>query len=313
MFRWCKLSLFLSLLMLGACSGTTLLYNRLDFLVPWYVDDYAELNGEQETYLEELLTPFLAWHRSQELPSYVKILGDIEASLDEPETQAGVEAIFSEFERAWLRLEGEALDSLLDLGAQLSDAQLDGFLEVLWEQQDEYKEEYLDRPDEEFYEDSYDNLKDNAKEYLGALSDKQRDILRESSSKLLRSDEEWLRERAEWFKQLEVILKRGPQWQQRVRAAVAARRDKFSPEYVRIYENNNAVIADAIARLLNSRTRISPHRPTRRHNRRFATIAEKGSRKQIRESLRWQPPAGFFTVTHGHSPRSSRLPGVTSK
>ncbi|MDE0950067.1 MAG: DUF6279 family lipoprotein [Halioglobus sp.] len=254
MFRWCKLSLFLSLLMLGACSGTTLLYNRLDFLVPWYVDDYAELNGEQETYLEELLTPFLAWHRAQELPSYVKILGDIEASLDEPETQAGVEAIFAEFERAWLRLEGEALDSLLDLGAQLSDTQLDGFLEVLWEQQDEYKEEYLERPDDEFYEDSYDNLKDNAKEYLGALSDKQRDILRESSSKLLRSDEEWLRERADWFKQLEVILKRGPQWQQRVRAAVAARRDKFSPEYVRIYENNSAVIADAIALLLNSRT-----------------------------------------------------------
>lgn len=254
MFRWCKLSLFLSLLMLGACSGTTLLYNRLDFLVPWYVDDYAELNGEQETYLEELLTPFLAWHRAQELPSYVKILGDIEASLDEPETQAGVEAIFAEFERAWLRLEGEALDSLLDLGAQLSDTQLDGFLEVLWEQQDEYKEEYMERPDDEFYEDSYDNLKDNAKEYLGALSDKQRDMLRESSSKLLRSDEEWLRERADWFKQLEVILKRGPQWQQRVRAAVAARRDKFSPEYVRIYENNSAVIADAIALLLNSRT-----------------------------------------------------------
>ena len=254
MFRWCKLSLFLSLLMLGACSGTTLLYNRLDFLVPWYVDDYAELNGEQETYLEELLTPFLAWHRAQELPSYVKILGDIEASLDEPETQAGVEAIFAEFERAWLRLEGEALDSLLDLGAQLSDTQLDGFLEVLWEQQDEYKEEYLERSDDEFYEDSYDNLKDNAKEYLGALSDKQRNVLRESSSKLLRSDEEWLRERADWFKQLEVILKRGPQWQQRVRAAVAARRDKFSPEYVRIYENNSAVIADAIARLLNLRT-----------------------------------------------------------
>ena len=182
-------------------------------LVPWYVDDYAELNGEQETYLEELLTPFLAWHRAQELPSYVKILGDIETSLDEPETQAGVEAIFAEFERAWLRLEGEALDSLLDLGAQLSDTQIDGFLKVLWEQQDEYKEEYLERPDDEFYEDSYDNLKDNAKEYLGALSDKQRNVLRESSSKLLRSDEEWLRERADWFKQLEVILKRGPQWQ----------------------------------------------------------------------------------------------------
>jgi hypothetical protein len=255
MLRWCRFCVIVSLLLLlGACSGTTFLYNRLDFLLPWYVDDYAELNGEQETYLDERLSPFLAWHRAQELPSYVRILGDIEASLDEPQTQAGVEAIFAEFERAWLRVEGEALDWLLDLGAQLSDEQIEGFLEVMWEQQDEYKEEYLERTDEEFYEDSYGHLKDNAKDYLGTLSDKQRELLFESSRQLLRSDEAWLQERADWFTQLAVLLERRPQWQQRVRAAVAARQDNFSPEYVRIYKNNMGVIADAIAQLLNERT-----------------------------------------------------------
>ena len=98
------------------------------------------------------------------------------------------------------------------------------------------------------------NLKDNAQDYLGTLSDRQRELLLESSRQLLRSDEAWLQERADWFTQLAVLLERRPQWQQRVRAAVAARQDNFSPEYVHIYKHNMGVIADAIAQLLKGRS-----------------------------------------------------------
>ena len=241
------------LLLLGACSGTTFVYNRLDFLLPWYVDDYAELNGEQELYLAELIAPFLAWHRSQELPAYVEIIDAIEKGLDQPQTPAGLAAIFAHLEEAWLRLEGEALDWLLDLGAQLSDEQIAGFLQQMQEQQVEFEEEYLQRSDEEFYEDSYKNLVDNAKEYLGALTDEQRKLLRDASRRLLRSDQAWLQERALWLDQLAELLRREPQWQQRVRDAVAARRESPSPKYRHIYEHNMGVIYEIIATLLNAR------------------------------------------------------------
>lgn len=243
-----------ALLVLGACSGTTFVYNRLDFLLPWYVDDYAELNTEQELYLEELLAPFLAWHRTQELPAYIEIIDAIEKGLDKPQTPALLAAIFAQLEAAWLRIEGEALDWLLDLGAKLSDEQIAGFLQQMQEQQEEFEKEYLQRSDEEFYEDSYENLVDSAKEYLGALTDEQRVLLREASRRLLRSDETWLQERALWLKQLAVLLRREPQWQQRVRDAVADRRENPSPEYRRIYEHNMGVIYELIAQLLNSRS-----------------------------------------------------------
>jgi hypothetical protein len=243
-----------ALLVLGACSGTTFVYNRLDFLLPWYVDDYAELNTEQELYLEELLAPFLAWHRTQELPAYIEIIDAIEKGLDKPQTPALLAAIFAQLEAAWLRIEGEALDWLLDLGAKLSDEQIAGFLQQMQEQQEEFEKEYLQRSDEEFYEDSYENLVDSAKEYLGALTDEQRVLLREASRRLLRSDETWLQERALWLKQLAVLLRREPQWQQRVRDAVAERRENPSPEYRRIYEHNMGVIYELIAQLLNSRS-----------------------------------------------------------
>ena len=254
MFQWRNYCLVFCLLLLGACSGTTFVYNRLDFILPWYVDDYAELNSQQDIYLDELLAPFLVWHRNQELPAYIKIIEGIEGRLDQPLTATDVADVFAEFEAAWLRLEGEALDWLLELGAQLSDEQVEGFLAVMQAQQEEYIEEFLERTDEEFYEDSYDNLVDNTKEYMGSLSEEQREQLRQFSRRLLRSDQAWLQERAEWMAQLAVLLERGPEWQQRVKEAVVARRENLSPEYVSIYQHNMGVIFDAIAQLLNSRS-----------------------------------------------------------
>ena len=243
-----------ALLFISACSGTSIVYNRLDFLLPWYVDDYAELNQAQKAYLDELLAPFLTWHRNQELPNYVKVLEDIEDRLQRPQTPAEVAAVFAEFEQAWLRLESEALDWLLDLGARLSDEQIAGFLNELSERQQEYEEEYLARNDEEFFQDNYDNLLDNAQDYLGNLSEQQRDMLRNASRQLQRSDQAWLQGRADWLQQLAVLLQRQPGWQDKVRAQVAARSDNTPHEHRRIYEHNMGVIYEALAQLLNGRS-----------------------------------------------------------
>lgn len=252
--RWCRALILCSLLVLSACSSTTFVYNRLDFILPWYLDDYAELNGEQEEHLDTLLSPFLSWHRSQELPRYIDLLDHIETTLDGPLTPEDVASISTEFERAWFRLEGEALDWLLKLGASLDDEQMDSFMATLWEQQHEYEEKYLERSEKEFFEDSYDNLVDSTQDYLGKLSTTQRDLLLESSRRLMRSDRAWLEERAVWLEKMGTLLQRDPDWQQRMRAAIAARNDNVSPQYQRIFEHNLGVINSTIAELLNSRT-----------------------------------------------------------
>ena len=153
-----------------------------------------------------------------------------------------------------MRLESEALDWLLDLGARLSDEQIAGFLNELSERQQEYEEEYLARTDEEFYQDSYDNLLDSVQDYLGRLSEQQRDMLRNADRQLQRSDHAWLQGRAAWLKQLAVLLQRQPGWQDKVRAQVAARSDNTPHEHRRIYEHNMGVIYEALAQLLNGRS-----------------------------------------------------------
>ena len=254
MSRFYKMFAVCCLAFLGACSSTTLVYNRMDFLLPWYLDDYAELDNEQEKYLDELLSPFLVWHRSDELPRYVEILDLITASLDHPLTTEGVAAISGEFEAAWFRLEAVGLERLLDLGARLSDEQVESFLAELQKQQQKYEKKYLPRSDKQFHEDSYDSLLDSMQDYLGRLNSSQREQLLAISQGLLRSDRYWLSERAAWLARLDVLMQREEGWQQRVRDAVAQRDEHVAPEYLRIYEHNIQLIHGGIAQLLNSRS-----------------------------------------------------------
>ena len=242
------------LCLLGACSSTTFVYNRLDSILPWYLDDYVDLNNTQDRQLDEMLAPFLTWHRQQELPRYVALLEQVEVDLDGPVSAAEVAGIYTGIEDAWLRLQDKSLDWLLALGASLSDEQVEEFLEELNERQEEYEEEYLERSEREYREDSYESLVDSMQDYLGRLTDAQRDRLRAASLELRRSDSIWLQERAAWLQRLDVLMQRQPGWEQRVREAIALRDETVSAQYIATYEHNLEVIFSAIAAVLDSRS-----------------------------------------------------------
>ena len=254
MYRACRTYLLFALLLLGGCSSTTFVYNRLDFLLPWYLDDYVELNQAQDQILDDQLRPFLAWHRSVELPLYLQILDDIDRRLDGELTVDDIAAISLEFEDAWLRLEGRALDWLLTLGERLTDEQVQEFLAALWDRQEEYEKKYLKRSEREYRRDSYDNLVDNMQDYLGRLDRDQKQVLESASEELMRSDSIWLRERTAWLQRLEVFMRREPGWQQAVRDSIKRRSETVSADYLELYEHNLGVIHAALAQVLNSRT-----------------------------------------------------------
>ena len=251
---WLRAAVVACVLCLTACSGTTFVYNRLDTILPWYVDDYVELDASQERQLEEILRPFLNWHRQQELPRYVELLNQVDSSLDHEVTPAALTRIFDDMQVAWLRLEQESLDGLLELGASLSEVQVQEFLGYMWERQAEYEEEYLTRSGPDYREEIYENFADTMEDYLGRLSSQQKELLRQATADFERSDEVWLQERAASIERLAVILQREPGWQQRVREAVSQRAETVSPRYQQIYQHNLDVVFSAVAGVLNSRS-----------------------------------------------------------
>ena len=248
-----KYALIIALLLLTACSGTTFVYNRLDFLLPWYLNDYVDLDRSQKDYLDELLHPYLQWHRSEELPQYLKILDQIEQSLDRTMRPEDVADIAETFEDAWSRLENEGLKWMLALGASLSDEQIAEFLQELQEQQEEYEEKYLTRDEGEFREETYDSMIDGFQDYLGKLDATQKEVLLSTAAAMQRSDTAWLEERAAWLVKLGTLLQREPGWQLRLKRALDAREENHSPAYRQVYGHNVKQIQIAVATVLNSR------------------------------------------------------------
>ncbi|MFT6888554.1 MAG: hypothetical protein ACJAUG_001973 [Halioglobus sp.] len=278
-----KASLIAILLLCSACSSTTFVYNRLDFLIPWYLDDYVELNRVQERTLDELLVPYLDWHRAEELPRYVDILTRIESNLDQPLEQQNIVEISASAETAFLRVEERALEWLLTLGADLSDEQIEDFIAALREQQSEYEEKYLDRDLDEYYEDAYDNLRDNFQDYLGRLDSQQKQMMKSTSAELQRADSVWLEERAAWVANLERVLLREPGWQQELRVTLDRRYENHSESYVQVYEHNlNQVQALAVA-VLNSRSEKQDRRLRKKlvsFREDLLTLIEQGNQSQ---------------------------------
>lgn len=62
--------------LMGGC-GVRFVYNQLDWLVPWYLDDYIELDGQQKKLFKIRLEQYLAWHRREQLPLYAEFLDGV--------------------------------------------------------------------------------------------------------------------------------------------------------------------------------------------------------------------------------------------
>ncbi len=244
----------LALLFLTSCSST-FLYNQLDWLIPWYVDDYVDLTRPQKKSLKQQLQPLLRWHRKEELAIYLDLLAGIEQDLAAPLDGAIVQGWINGVSLAGERLEQHMLPLAFELGEQLSDAQMAGFLESLWDRQADLEEEFLERDDEAYIEESYENFEDNLREFLGRLSAQQKSLLREAAASLQRFDDAWLAERRAWLVLLQRVLsERRDDWQQQIVDAMADRQQMQSPQYRDIYLHNQQIILQAVADVLNSRT-----------------------------------------------------------
>lgn len=243
-----------ALLFLTSCSST-FLYNQLDWLIPWYVDDYVDLTGPQKKNLKQQLQPLLRWHRKEELARYLDLLAGIEEDLAAPLAGSTVQGWVDAASVAGERLEQHMLPLAFEVGEQLSDAQMANFLEGLWDKQAELEEEFLERDDAAYIEESYENFEENLREFLGRLNAEQKLLLQEAAASLLRFDDAWLAERRAWLELLQRVLsERRDDWQQQIVDAMADRQQMQSPQYRDIYLHNQLIILQAVAEVLNSRT-----------------------------------------------------------
>lgn len=247
-----KLLAVMLLTLLAAGCTMSFTYNHLDWLIPWYVDDYVDLSRQQRQLLQGQLGPVLQWHREEELERYLELLHRIEADLAGEVTAEQVRSWADEIIAAVERVEENMVSVALQFGATLIDEQLAEFMESVWEEHREYEEEFLGRTDEEYIEENAENLEEFLERFTGRLNDEQEAILRQAAESLQRFDAVWVEDHEKWLNTLGPLLQRKPGWENDVREAYANRTRQQSPEYKALLEYNKEVVSQAIADVLNS-------------------------------------------------------------
>ena len=247
-----RLPLIIVLLLVG-CSTTTLIYNRIDFLVPWYLGNYVELTKSQKQYLDELLIPFFSWHRYEELPKYLEIINSTKNILEGEVKPEGIATISSNVEKSWFRLEREVLVWMTPLVSNLNDEQIQSFLQVMQKKATEYENKNLGRSDNDYRQDIYEKIRDNLQQFMGELSQQQLTVVKTYSEDMHRDDGMWLQNRKALLVSLSSILERDSGWKERL-SRINQRDDPVSRSYRETNVHNLDVIYHLIAEVLNTRS-----------------------------------------------------------
>jgi|TARA_Y100000389_G_scaffold99528_1_gene96266 hypothetical protein len=248
-----KKSLIFFLVFLVGCSSTTFVYNRIDFLLPWYLESYVDLNREQKQDLKQLLIPFFKWHREEELPNYLAIIEDLELALDasvEFETIAG---ITYDVEESWFRLEDRMLLWAIPMTRELSSKQLDGFIQSMQTKTEQSEKEYLNRNLQTYQNDNYKRLRKNLRRFMGGLNKEQLGLVSAASKEMIRVDGQWIANRKALIEKLKGILEREDGWELALEN-ISHRDDLVAQNYRKTYAHNISVNQNLLVEILNSRT-----------------------------------------------------------
>ena len=244
----------IALIFLTGCSSTTFVYNRIDNLLPWYFASYVDLSRDQKQYLDELLIPFFSWHRHEELPRYAEIINSVQGLLDSEVKVENIALITLDVEESWFRLEDELLLWIIPLAKDLTDEQINNFLQVMQTKIIESENKYLKRNDQVYQKDNYNRLRKNLRRFIGTMNKEQLDLVKIASKSMRRVDAEWIQNRKKLVANLGSILQREEGWEQRF-ISITHRDDLVSKNYRDNYAYNIDVTHHLIAAILNTRTK----------------------------------------------------------
>lgn len=176
-FHRILISLLLTL-SLTACMGIKFTYNNLDWLVPWYVEDFIELTDGQEELFEQEFTDLWLWHRTTELPKYVESLKRLETDLTDKTMT--IEKLVSYQDEASDHYEVTArrvISEGIDLLSTLTDEQIEEITEIVTEEMVDYEERILETKNEKRIKGRIKRTEKNFRKWIGKLTKKQKGLI----------------------------------------------------------------------------------------------------------------------------------------
>ncbi len=205
MKKW--LGLLILCVALVGCS-TQFIYRNIDWFVIDYLEDYVDLTDQQEKMISDSVAHLSQWHRQVEIPKYVAHIDQLltmdpsQFSLEEFHRQR---RIITSYTQNLLR---KAEPDIERITALMSDKQVDELMSSVRQRHSKFKQKFAPMSDEQIRKYYYEQISDNLEDWLGELTDKQRQLLKEWKSEMKVTKPEWIDQQTRMRIELKTLLAR---------------------------------------------------------------------------------------------------------
>ena len=196
---WLKLRWIIGLaliVLLGACSVLRIGYSQAPTFTYWWIDGYADLNGEQSLKLREGLDRWFEWHRRVELPRYATLLARAQREVMEPTLTT--DQLCAWRDEAQRRLDAaldEATPAFATLMVSLTPEQIRHMERKMAKDGDELKKDFAQTDKTERAKAAFKRTLERYENLYGKLDDRQRTKLAELLAASPFDADRWLAER----------------------------------------------------------------------------------------------------------------------
>lgn len=188
-----KLLLLPSVLVLIIACGPRWYYPNLDWLIPWYVDDYVSLDREQKSGLGERLERLLDWHCRTQLSEYAAFLREIRRDVVGRTLTAERLADYNDrLVQYWNALMARIGPEAIQILVTASDAQVRELFANLERKNRELEETFVDPPRDEVLRNRQRRMEKRLRYWFSDLTDTQRTMVAEWSRRLLPISADWI-------------------------------------------------------------------------------------------------------------------------
>ncbi len=250
-----KLLLIAGLVLLTSCSRLELGYRNLDLLIPWSMDNYVSLTGEQKAWLKPRLTQHIAWHCKSQLPRYAEWLQRSATLVAQPDPEAArFQAQFSEFRHAVDDIVVQVTPDLTELLQGISAAQVQELEANLAKQNKEQREDYLDVPLDEQISERAERMEERLKPWFGRLHPEQKARIKEWAQQLGDYNRGWLDNNLRWQQAFVATLKNrnAEQFPAQIKRLLQERMQYWTPEYQQQFDAAQVALSGLFADLVTS-------------------------------------------------------------
>ena len=196
------------ILLVSACSFKTI-YNRLDYLIPSYVEGMVSLDDVLEKKVEQRADLLVRWHRNTQLTQYADLLRTIQQDMESPLDVQRVLQHIATIQASWRALEAKINEEMAELLPMLNGEQREELFESIDDKNEDFYDEYVDLNEDERIEQYIETTTESYENWLGSLTAAQEQAIEKSASGLISSAALRLTQRRVWQRNIQEILDSG--------------------------------------------------------------------------------------------------------